>query len=105
MTKPHMGIVAEAGPEAIIPLSPSKRNGALDLWQQTGQMLGVFPHADGGIFGKLKSDGNLVKEFAGDKLTAIGATTKNAWGSIKNAFTTDKASAAGNTAEKNCYWS
>ena len=99
MTKPHMGIVAEAGPEAIIPLSPSKRSGALSLWQQTGQMLGVTPHADGGIFGKLKSAGNVVKEFAGDKISAIGTTAKKAWGSIKTVFSTDKASAAGNTTE------
>jgi tape measure domain-containing protein len=99
MTKPHMGIVAEAGPEAIIPLSPSKRSGALSLWQQTGQMLGVTPHADGGIFGKLKSVGNVVKEFAGDKISAIGTTAKKAWGSIKTVFSTDKASAAGNTTE------
>jgi hypothetical protein len=62
-------------------------------------MLGVTPHADGGIFGKLKSVGNVVKEFAGDKISAIGTTAKKAWGSIKTVFSTDKASAAGNTTE------
>jgi tape measure domain-containing protein len=51
MTQPHMGIVAEAGPESIIPLSASKRSRGYDLWKQTGQMLGVRPYADGGIVG------------------------------------------------------
>lgn len=52
MTKPHMGIVAEAGAESIIPLSPSKRVRGIDLWEQTGQALGVRPYADGGIVGE-----------------------------------------------------
>lgn len=54
MTKPHMGIVAEAGAESIIPLSPSKRNRGIDLWEQTGQALGVRPYAEGGIIGETK---------------------------------------------------
>ena len=37
----HVGIVAEAGPEMIIPLSKDKKKRGIDLWQQTGQMLGV----------------------------------------------------------------
>jgi gas vesicle protein len=51
MTKPHMGIVAEDGAEGIIPLSPSKRSRGLDLWQRTGELLGVQPYEDGGIVG------------------------------------------------------
>lgn len=51
MTKPHMGIVAEDGAEGIIPLSPSKRNRGIDLWQRTGELLGVQPYEDGGIVG------------------------------------------------------
>jgi hypothetical protein len=51
MTKPHMGIVAEDGAEGIIPLSPSKRGRAIDLWQRTGELLGVQPYEDGGIVG------------------------------------------------------
>lgn len=41
MTKPHLGLVGEAGPEMIIPLSQSRRNRALGLWRETGQMLGI----------------------------------------------------------------
>jgi len=52
MTKPHMGIVAEDGAEGIIPLSPSKRQRGIDLWQRTGEILGVRTYADGGIVGE-----------------------------------------------------
>lgn len=38
---PHMGLVAEAGPESIIPLSVSRRSQSLNLWARTGQMLGA----------------------------------------------------------------
>jgi TP901 family phage tail tape measure protein len=48
---PHFGMVAEAGPEAIIPLSNPSRG--LALWQQAGAMLGVssgmaLPNSSGG---------------------------------------------------------
>ncbi len=56
MTKPHMGIVAEAGPEAIIPLSGEKRQRGIELWQRTGELLGVRPYADGGIVGEEPAD-------------------------------------------------
>ena len=51
MNSPHVGMVAEQGPEAIIPLSPSKNARALDLWMKAGQYLGVKPYADGDIVG------------------------------------------------------
>lgn len=41
MTQPHFGLVAEAGPEAIIPLSNSRRSRAMDLYRQVGNILGV----------------------------------------------------------------
>lgn len=36
---PHLGLVGEAGPEMVIPLSSHKRNRGLELWNRTGQML------------------------------------------------------------------
>lgn len=51
ITKPHMGLVGEAGPEAIIPLSGGKRGRGLSLWEKAGRALGVLPYADGGIVG------------------------------------------------------
>lgn len=50
-TRPHLGLVAEAGPEVIIPLSSRFRARALDLWQRTGEYLGVKPYALGGFAG------------------------------------------------------
>jgi len=54
MTRPHLGLVAEDGPESIIPLSPSKRGRGLDLWEETGKALGVVPYAEGGIEGDVE---------------------------------------------------
>lgn len=51
-TGPRMWALAgEAGPEAIIPLSPAKRQRALDLWAKTGKRIGVQTFADGGFGG------------------------------------------------------
>jgi tape measure domain-containing protein len=41
MTKPHVGLVAEAGPEAIIPLSSAKRNRGMSLWEHVGRVFGM----------------------------------------------------------------
>lgn len=70
LTTPHIGLVAEAGPEAIIPLSSSRRNRALELWQQTGAMLGIQMHAEGGLFG------NLRRFFGSDKVQSVGNTAE-----------------------------
>ncbi len=39
ITSPHLGLVGEAGPEMIVPLSNRERG--LSLWQQAGSLLGV----------------------------------------------------------------
>ncbi|EMT38139.1 tape measure domain containing protein [Thermoanaerobacter thermohydrosulfuricus WC1] len=41
-TQPHLALVAEAGPEAIIPLS-GYRSRAMNLWLETGRQLGIYP--------------------------------------------------------------
>ena len=51
LTRPHLGLVAEAGPEAIIPLSARMRARAMDLWLETGRRLGVRPYEEGGFAG------------------------------------------------------
>ena len=48
-----MGLVAEAGPEAIIPLSVGMRSRALALYEETGRRLGVRPYAEGGFAGSI----------------------------------------------------
>ncbi len=52
MMRPHLGLVAEAGPEAIIPLSPAMRTRSLSLWQETGERLGIRPQALTGFTGQ-----------------------------------------------------
>lgn len=44
MTTKHIGIVAEAGPEMIIPLSNRKKQRGINLWQQAGHILGMQPN-------------------------------------------------------------
>lgn len=41
LTRPHIGVVAEEGPEAIIPLGPGRRSRAFELWQQVGSYIGA----------------------------------------------------------------
>lgn len=47
--EPHYGLVAEAGPEAIIPLDGSEN--AFSLWQEAGERLGVFDDVSGELQG------------------------------------------------------
>ncbi len=41
VNKTHVGMVGEAGPESIIPLSSARRSRGLALWKETGERLGV----------------------------------------------------------------
>jgi len=50
-SKPHIGLVAEAGPEAVIPLSARFRTRALALYKETGRRLGVKSYTEGGFVG------------------------------------------------------
>lgn len=52
LTKPHMGLVAEDGPEAIIPLSGKRRSRGIALWEEAGEKLGVYAYGNGGIVGQ-----------------------------------------------------
>ncbi|BFH12674.1 phage tail tape measure protein [Paenibacillus melissococcoides] len=54
-TKPHMGIFAEKGPEAYIPLAANKRSRALSLYDKVGKALGVRDYSTGGLRSKLES--------------------------------------------------
>jgi len=51
----HVGLVAEDGPEAIIPLGGKRRERGLNLWMEAGRMLGVGAYAEGGILGPYSS--------------------------------------------------
>ena len=42
--QPHIGIFAEAGPEAFIPIDRSERS--ISIWEQTGRELGILGNTD-----------------------------------------------------------
>lgn len=71
MTRPHLGLVAEDGAEAIIPLSGKRRARGLSIWEKTGEMLGVKPYADGAITGNAEpaAAGNGGIESVADRGT------------------------------------
>lgn len=52
IARPHLGLVGEAGPEMIIPLSAGRRSRGQALWEQAGSILGVRAYADGGLVGR-----------------------------------------------------
>ena len=49
LTVPHIGMVAEDGPEAIIPLGGKRRLRGMELWKQAGRALGVRQYAEGSV--------------------------------------------------------
>jgi len=52
MTTPHMGLVAEDGAEAIIPLAGKRRQRGISVWKQAGKLLGIPGYAEGGVIGR-----------------------------------------------------
>ncbi|TBL71361.1 hypothetical protein [Paenibacillus thalictri] len=59
LTTPHLGLVAENGPEAIIPLSAGLRERAIGLWQEAGSYLGIQPYGGVSAAGAASSGGSL----------------------------------------------
>jgi hypothetical protein len=52
INRPHVGLVGEAGPEMIIPLSANRRSRGRELWERAGIIMGVRPYANGGQVGR-----------------------------------------------------
>lgn len=71
--------VGEEGPEAIIPLVPSRRGRALELYKQTGELLGLGQYADGGIVGGWNLTSPLYAPYTG-----ISETETNSIEEIEN---------------------
>lgn len=75
--RPHLGLVGEAGPEMIIPLSSGRRSRAMELYERTGQMLGVKPYKDGGLVGKfIDSSDSVIKPVTGTTVIIDGVKTE-----------------------------
>lgn len=74
INRPHLGLVGEAGPEAIIPLSAGRRQRGVELWEKAGAMLGVRAYANGGIVGAqpLQAHALQAKTFIDDNNDNIG---------------------------------
>lgn len=68
LTRPAISLVAEEGPEAIIPLSSKRRQRALELWQETGRRLGVTPYAAGGIIGSITGPVPVLAGVSGNNV-------------------------------------
>lgn len=64
ISRPHFGLVGEAGPEVIIPLSPNRRGRAMALFERTSRMLGVRPFADGGLVGGSEAGFGQQRDFS-----------------------------------------
>ena len=56
--------VGEEGPEMIIPLVPARRERAVELYQQAGEILGVTAHANGGLVGS--GSGSYISPLTGN---------------------------------------
>lgn len=68
---PELSWIGEDGTEAIIPLSGSRRNRGLSLWQQAGKMLGVRMFANGGIVGNGSAGGAKAAKATANISTSI----------------------------------
>ncbi|AEE95788.1 tape measure protein [Mahella australiensis] len=84
-TKPHLAMVSEEGPEAIIPLSRARRNRGLKLWQETGRHLGVEGYAEGGytsvpVAATTNQSGSVVNIYMNG---LIGTVSVNGIGDIQ----------------------
>lgn len=56
--------VGEEGPEMIIPLVPARRERAVELYQQAGEILGVTAHVNGGLVGS--GSGSYISPLTGN---------------------------------------
>ena len=90
---PLISLVAEDGPEAIIPLGGKRRRRGLELWEKAGEMLGVRKYAEGGIV--QTQNQSLYQKNAGydiyDQIARrIPNSSEELWGEADNEETTPK---------------
>ena len=102
---PHIGIVGEEGPEAIIPLSASRRERGRQLWYETGMRLGTLQsdtgyipinnlpklstrlgniemYANGGIVGEYNASKISLEELKNEILGLNGDNIQSLWVNI-----------------------
>ena len=109
--------VGEEGPEMIIPLVPARRERAVELYQQAGEILGVTAHANGGLVGSGSSsytspvtrnymgsyyDGRTSRhnEFSSDTVDYLSQTVNEA-PVASNLFSEDDSTASTSSSSQN----
>lgn len=109
--------VGEEGPEMIIPLVPARRERAVELYQQAGEILGVTAHATGGLVGSGSSsytspvtrnyigsyyDGHTSRhnEFSSDTVDYLSQTV-NESPVASNLFSEDDSTASTSSSSQN----
>lgn len=109
--------VGEEGPEMIIPLVPARRERAVELYQQAGEILGVTAHATGGLVGSGSSsytspvtrnymgsyyDGHTSRhnEFSSDTVDYLSQTVNEA-PVASNLFSEDDSTASTSSSSQN----
>lgn len=109
--------VGEEGPEMIIPLVPARRERAVELYQQAGEILGVTAHANGGLVGSGSSsytspatrnymdsyyDGHTSRhnEFSSDTVDYLSQTV-NEVPVASNLFSEDDSTASTSSSSQN----
>lgn len=109
--------VGEEGPEMIIPLVPARRERAVELYQQAGEILGVTAHANGGLVGSGSSsytspvtrnymgsyyDGHTSRhnEFSSDTVDYLSQTVSEA-PVASNLFSEDDSTASTSSSSQN----
>lgn len=109
--------VGEEGPEMIIPLVPARRERAVELYQQAGEILGVTAHANGGLVGSDSSsytspvtrnymdsyyDGHTSRhnEFSSDTVDYLSQTVNEA-PVASNLFSEDDSTASTSSSSQN----
>lgn len=76
MNAPHTALVAENGPEAIIPLGSGNRSRGMAVWEQAGDILGVN---DGVHVG---SDGGGIPAYSVNTPAFAGPGEATQWGAV-----------------------
>jgi len=109
--------VGEEGPEMIIPLVPARRERAVELYRQAGEILGVTAHANGGLVGSGSSsytspvtrnymdsyyDGHTSRhnEFSSDTVDYLSQTVNEA-PVASNLFSEDDSTASTSSSSQN----
>lgn len=93
--------IGEEGPEMIIPLVPSRRDRAIELYEQVGAILGVTAHANGGLVGIAPGGSNAASTAISSESLNYLTQTVNAAPINSHALSSDPSRAIQSTTTQN----